>query len=204
MQMSQDRYDKAIRNHLLNVLYPRPPFAVIRPKRWMASTDINPRLVGYLRQLFPEVRLIYLVRNGIEVVSSRMVFEGFKDRPFAWQCEVWAQAEKMVRWGAAQNYFYLVRHESLLDRKSVTRVLAGLWSWLGLKNDPRCAEVMATNSYHPTILTNETPGDAKNLDRRKGRWEFWSDEERSIFVDTCSSAMAYLGYEIPWLARPTE
>lgn len=204
MQMSQHRYDKAFRNLLLNVLYPRPPFAVTLPKRWMATTDINPRLVGYLRELFPDVRLIYLVRNGIEVVSSRMVFEGFKDRPFAWQCEVWARAEEMARWGVEQDYFYLIRHESLLDRESISRVLAGLWSWLGLKNDPRCAEALATDSYHPTIFTGEATGDAKNLNRRKARWDFWSDEQRDIFVNTCSSAMTYLGYDIPWCARTKE
>jgi hypothetical protein len=204
MQMSQDRYDKAFRNLLLSVLYPRPPLAITRPKRWMASTDINPRLAEYLRQLFPDVRLVYLVRNGIEVVSSRMLFEGFKDGPFRWQCEVWAKAEGMVRWGVEQNYFYLIRHESLLDRDSISRVLTGLWSWLGLKDNPRCAEALTNSNYHPTTFASEASSAVNDLLHRKSRWEFWSDEQRNMFVEHCSSAMAYLGYEIPWCDRATK
>lgn len=204
MQMSQDRYDKVFRNLILSILYPRPPLTITQQKRWMASTDINSRLAEYLRQLFPEMRVIYLVRNGIEVVSSRMVFEGFKDRPFGWQCEVWAKAEEMVRWGVEQDFFFLIRHESLLDRRSTSLVLTELWSWLGLKNDQRCAEALAANIYHPTSFAGETSSTAKNLLGRRSRWEFWSDEQRNVFIKYCSSAMAYFGYEIPWLARNTK
>ena len=204
MQMSQDRYDKVFRNLILSVLYPGPQLAVIQAKRWMASTDINPRLAEYLRQLFPEMRLVYLVRNGIEVVSSRMVFEGFKDRPFEWQCEVWAKSEKMARWGVKRDYFYLIRHESLLDEHSISRVLTGVWSWLGLKNDPCCAEALAANTFHPTTFAGEASSTVKNLLTRKSRWEYWSDEQRNVFVKYCSSAMNYFGYEIPWLTRDTK
>jgi len=201
MQMSQSRYDKAFRNLILNVLYPRPPLAMRMPKRWMASTDINPRLVGYFRQLFPDTRLIYLVRNGIEVVSSRMVFDGFKDRPFTWQCEVWAKAAEMVRWGVGQDYFYLIRHESLLEPQSIQRVFSDLWSWLGLKDDPKCAEALSNFTYHPTTFAGEAASVDDDLHNRKSRWEYWSADQRHIFVEICSSAMDDLGYEIPWRAR---
>jgi len=198
MQMSQGKYDKVFRNLLLNVLYPRPPLTISPPKRWMASSDINPRLVGYLPQLFPNVRIVYLVRNGIEVVSSRMVFEGFKEQPFEWQCEVWAKAEEMVRWGVEQDNFYLIRHDSLLDRESISHVFTDLWTWLGLKNDPRCADALSTETYHPTKFPSEGSDTTMDLRRRKSRWEFWTDEQRDIFTNTCASAMRYFGYPIPW------
>lgn len=201
MQMSQSRYDKAFRNLILNVLYPRPPLAMTLPKRWMTSTDINPYLVRYFRQLFPDTRLVYLVRDGVEVVSSRMVFDGFKDRPFTWQCEVWAKAEEMVRWGVGEDYFYLIRHESLLEPKSIQRVLSDLCSWLGLKYDTHCAEALSNNTYHPTTFGGEAASAPRDLHSRKSRWEYWTDEQREIFVKICSSAMDYLGYEIPWCAR---
>lgn len=201
MQMSQCRYDKAFRNLILNVLYPRPPLAMTLPKRWLTSTDINPCLVRYFRQLFPDTRLVYLVRDGVEVVSSRMVFDGFKDRPFTWQCEVWAKAEEMIRWGVGEDYFYLIRHESLLEPKSIQRVLSDLCSWLGLKYDTQCAEALSNNTYHPTTFGGEAASAARDLHSRKSRWEYWTDEQREIFVKICSSAMDYLGYEIPWCAR---
>jgi len=114
------------------------------------------RLVGYLQQLFPNVRLVYLVRNGIEVVSSRMVFDGFKDRSFEWQCQVWAKAEEMARWGAEQKNFYLIRHESLLDPESASHVFTALSKWLDLKNDPRCSDALRTEIYHPTKFPAES------------------------------------------------
>jgi hypothetical protein len=198
MQMGQRRYDKTFRNLLLNVLYPRPPFTLTLPKRWMASSDINPKLFGYLRQLFPDVRLIYLVRNGIEVVSSRMVFEGFKDRPFEWQCDVWSESAEMVRWGSEQDNFFLIRHESLLDQESIDRVFSDMWLWMGLYNDPQCAGTMRTNTYHPTTFPGEKPASNEILYRRKSRWKYWTNEQREVFTNHCASAMQYLGYEIPW------
>lgn len=198
MQMSQNKYDRTFRNLLLHLLYPRPSLAIIPPKRWMASTDINPRLVGYLRQLFPNIRLIYLVRNGIEVVSSRMVFEGFKDRPFEWQCEVWARSVDIARWGSEQDFFYLLRHESLLNPESTVHTLSELWSWLGLNNEPRCADVLQTHSYHPTTFPGEEPASKESLHKRKSRWEYWNEKQREIFTKQCAPAMLYFGYEIPW------
>jgi hypothetical protein len=198
MQMSQEKYDKVFRNLLFNVLYPSPPLSISRPKRWMASSDINPRLVGYLQQLFPNVRIVYLVRNGIEVVSSRMVFEGFKGQSFQWQCEVWAKAQEMVRWGVEQDNFYLIRHESLLERESISQVFTGLWTWLGLKNDSRCADAMRAATYHPTKFPSEGSEVMMNLRKRESRWEFWTAEQRKIFTDRCASAMDYFRYEIPW------
>jgi hypothetical protein len=201
MQMSQGKYDKVFRNLILGVLYPQPALFTRAPKHWMALSDLNPCLAVYLRQLFPGVRIIYIVRNGIEVVSSRMVFEGFKDRPFAWQCEVWAKSEDMVRWGREQDNFFLIRHETLLDVESVSRVFNDFWTWLGIKNEQRCADALWHNSYHPTQFPSETPIAGSDLHTRKSRWEFWTDEQRQTFAKHCASAMAYLGYEIPWPAE---
>lgn len=199
MQMSPSRYNKAFRNLILGMLYPRPVLRITKTGRWMVSTDITPPLAEYLKELFPEMRLIYLVRNGIEVVSSRMVFDGFRERPFSWQCEIWARAEPMIRWGLEQDYFYLIRHESLLDRESVSQVFGDLWRWLGLKDDSRCLETLTGSIYHPTSFANEDSSKACDLRNRTSRWEFWDDEQRDIFVKHCSSAMAFLNYKIPWL-----
>jgi Sulfotransferase family len=198
MQMGQERYDKAFRNLILNVLYPRPRFSLKTPTHWMALSDITPRLAQYLKQLFPKARIVYIVRNGIEVVSSRMVFEGFKNRPFNWQCEVWAKAEETARWGQQQDNFFLIRHETLLDQDTTARVFDELWTWLGLKNDFRCVEALWSKSYHPTILSSEDAGTSADLRQRTLRWKYWNEEQRQIFASRCAAGMQYFGYEIPW------
>ena len=201
MQMGQERYDKAFRNMILNVLYPRPRFSFSMPKRWMALSDINPRLAGYLRQLFPEVRVVYIVRNGIEVVSSRMSFEGFKDRPIEWQCDVWAKSAEMAAWGQQQDNFFLIRHETLLNRETALHVFSSLWDWLGLKDEPVCVEALWSNSYHPTTFSGEDTRSSIDLCHRDQRWKYWTGEQRQAFEVRCGAAMEFFGYEMPWTSR---
>ena len=198
MQMSQRKYDKTFRNTLLSVLFPQPaPFRPL-PKAWMAHSDITLPLAGYLRQLFPALRIVYIVRNGIEVVSSRMLFEGFKDRPFEWQCEVWGKAAEMIRWGTTQDHFFLIRHEDLLSQNTSSRVLDNLWTFLGLKPEQRCADALRNQRYHPTKSPLEAAAAEDNLQTRAQRWQFWSEAERQCFTAHCAEAMTFLGYDLPW------
>jgi hypothetical protein len=197
MQMSQRKYDKTFRNTLLRSFSAPALFSPL-PKAWMAHSDITLPLAGYLRQLFPALRIVYIVRNGIEVVSSRMLFEGFKDRPFEWQCEVWAKAAEMIRWGATQDHFFLIRHEELLSQNTSSRVLDNLWSFLGLKPEQRCADALRNQWYHPTKSPLEAAEVADNPQTRAQRWRFWNEAERQCFIDHCAEAMTFLGYDLPW------
>jgi hypothetical protein len=201
MQMSQEKYDKVFRNLILAVLFPRPAVFRIMPGYWMALSDLNPRLAGYFRQLFPTVRIVYTVRNGIEVVSSRMVFDGFRKHPFDSQCEVWAKAEDMAKWGREQDNFFLIRHEMLVDKETALQVFTDLWSWLGLRNEHKCIDALWSSSYHPTKFPGEDPRTSADLRSRSLRWEFWTDDQRREFTIQCAPAMEFFGYEIPWLRR---
>jgi hypothetical protein len=56
---------------------------------------------------------------------------------------------------------------------------------------------MRTKTYHPTKFPNEGSDTAMDLRRRKSRWEFWTNEQRTVFTNHCASAMDYFGYKIP-------
>lgn len=184
---------------LLNLLWPK----VVRqsPKFLMAHSNLDPDTAEYLCKLFPGTKIIYLVRNGIEVVSSRIVFNGFKDKSFESQCEVWAKSRVMANWGSKKDEFFLVRHEELLNANWVELVFQKIWEWLGLLPDDHCVKSFCESKYHSTRFPLEGEEAAHDLHKRKERWRLWTDLQREIFVKYCQSTMEYFQYEIPWLIK---
>jgi hypothetical protein len=197
MQVDDAAYDAAFRQLMCELLWapPRDP----PPNRLLAFTALSPTRADFLCRLFPGVKIAYLLRNGIEVVASRQRYSGFADRPFGEHCKVWALARKLIQWGRDRDDFMLIRHEHLLNTRSLTSTLDRLWSWIGLRTEPASERFLRDNCLHPTRAGDEQrlPGDA--LGDRSDRWRSWTPSERQVFLETCGEAMASLDYPIPWL-----
>jgi hypothetical protein len=158
-----------------------------------------------LCRLFPgqagaaRVRIVYLVRNGIEVVSSRLRFGNFVDLPFRQHCEVWARSVEMAEWGRDRDDFMLLRHERLLEDRTLADSLEAFWTFAGLPAEAKIFERLLNVCYHPTSEDGaSSPGET--LRERADRWRDWTDEQRLTFADVCGEAMRYWGYEMPWLS----
>lgn len=202
MRVQDKVYDAHFRSLVLRLLWPRPSLDTKKPERLLAYSNLNPFAADYLLRLFPTVRIVYIVRNGIEVVSSRMRFESFKHRDAAAHSETWRLSHDMARWGAERREFLLVRHEWLAERGGPERMMRAILPFLGLREHAPCVEAFGEGLIHPTSDRGDSMIEAKGvadaLRSRAERWRSWSDEEREAFESRCGEAMAYFGYEVPW------
>ncbi len=212
MRVTPARYDEVFRRTLLELLWPTtgcgPGVEIARVDRGLGEvralhmfTALTPERAAYLRRLFPggRVKVVHIVRNGIEVVSSRIRFEGFKSQGFEGQCRVWAEDAAMWREGLKRSDTLIVRHERL--RADAAGVLGEVWRLAGFSGEAshcqQSIDLLEGKIYHPTP---EEPGAAANteLEQRASRWQGWTSEDRAAFDRICGEAMRELGYAMPW------
>lgn len=195
MRVSDIDYDAAFRRLVRSLLWPaaRTP----APQRLLAFSDLTPDRADYLVRLFRGVRIVYVVRNGIEVVASRMRYEGFRHQPFDTHAVVWSRAMEMARWGEGREDFLVVRHENLIAGAGPEDETARICSFLGLSYAAACANNLRQKEYHPTPELKARAHVAPLADRSR-RWRDWSPKELEVFDATCAEAMDYFGYERPW------
>ncbi len=198
MRVDDAAYDAAFRELLLTILWPRP--RDLLPARLLAFSDITPDRADYLIRLFPGAKILYVVRNGIEVVSSRMRHHGFNQQPFETSAVIWSQAMDIARWGEARADFFLVRHEHLIAPGGPQRATAAICDFLGIPFHDACARNLQTRNYHPTpeIVTHIAAA-PPSLHTRAQRWKDWLPEQVNFFAHRCSAAMEYFGYDRPWI-----
>lgn len=201
MRVPKSNYDRQFRLLLLHLLWPKVMRGKQRPQGIMAASDLTAKRADYLLEAFPQARIVYIIRNGIAVLSSRMSHPNFCHVPFAQHCQIWTRAQEMVAWGADSAHnssFCLVRQEELLDaamaRKTFERIFADL-------NLPFCQaglDVVLQKTFHPTSFQREDVAKSNDLTKRGERWRLWTTEQRKTFESVCGDAMRELGYEIPW------
>lgn len=193
MRVDDATYDRLFRDLTLSLLWPRARSKT--PSRLLAFSNITPHAGEYLAGLFPGLKIVYIVRNGIEVIASRMRFESFRSRPVDDHSIAWSQSATLAKWGAARSDFLLVRHERLIAEGGPAAEVERILGFLSL---PPCAANLSGTTYHPTPekLTEATA--PKPLSTRSERWKDWSLDQLTIFDRIAGHAMEYFGYERPW------
>lgn len=191
-------YDRQFRLLLLNLLWPQPRRGTNRPRALLATSDLTPPRADYLMRVFPHARIAYIVRNGIEVVSSRCVHPHFSGAPFEEHCRAWCACHAMAQWGQANPSFVLVRQDTLLDIECARTTINATLAALGLPQEPRCSDVLLRRQFHPTQVAGEAREEAGDLRRRHERWRHWSAVQQDRFAILCGPAMDYFDYPIPW------
>lgn len=195
MRVSDDAYDAAFRRLLLSLLWPsaRTP----SPARLLAFSALTVDRAEYLVRLFPGVRIIYIVRNGIEVIASRMRHHGFRHEPFGSHAAEWSRCVDIARWGEGREDFLLLRHEEVIAPGGPEGQTARICDFLGIPFSDACAKNLGRTTYHPTPEL-KPGGAAAPLTTRSERWRDWSPDELEQFDAICSDAMRFFGYERPW------
>lgn len=207
MVVDQQRYDTIFRQTIESLIWPDQNLQD-RPLRMAAINPAGSQL-GYLLDLFPESKIIGLVRNGIEVVSSRMAFDSFADQPFETHCAVWNRSLSVIRWGAENpELFRLFRQEWFYQPDVLKVELDRAFEWVEVRPSELVLNHFNQTLRHPTDSIAEI--DAQKFadateDQKKeyflskrDRWQSWSDTQRRVFADICGAGMEQLGYEIPW------
>ena len=192
MAVTQAEYDLIHRRTILWLAWPEAPRDPM-PAALCTYTNLDPNAADYLLQVFPRARVAYLVRNGVEVVASRMRFEPFASDSFEENCRRWSQSAGMAAWVTEhRDVAGLVRHEALRDPERTESTLASVLALVGVDFERACADVVRGRVFHPTDA-------ADNLEKRADRWQTWSDAERDTFARSCQDGMRQLDYPLPWL-----
>jgi hypothetical protein len=172
--------------------------ALIRPARWCAKTFPTKNVADALQLLYPDVRFVYIVRNGLEVVQSMTKYVGFREREFEAHCQAWAKS--MRTYGYLLDYPTAVslRHEEL--RTDPEGVFGRIWPMLDLRPDRGVVEFVKTTVVHPLDRRTASRTSATvEFAKRSVPYETWNDQQRMMFVEICGEEMGKAGYQIPYI-----
>ena len=203
MVVENAEYQAAFRDLLIRLIWPERRSCRIR----MAAINPTGDLLPTLTNLFPECKSVALVRNGIEVISSRMEYASFAQQSFETHCKTWLRSQGVVQWGASnEDRFQLFRHEWFYDPEFLTDRLGELYDWLDVAQSDAPLRNFQEHLVHPTGVkeTEKRPVDWSQQQRKeyfqskRERWKNWTSEQRTTFEKLCSGFMEQLGYSIPW------
>lgn len=187
-------HKRVFKNTILDTTF---PLIFDKHKLNALCCDLRVESLNQLVELFNEnLKIIYIVRNGIEVVASRMIKKQFAHFTFEENCRIWAYSEKIIRHAINFPQFHLVRHEDFLSEQNLIETYTSIFNHLGIVFEPNCIEFVRENFCHPTlILSDDKIKD--NLSERSKRWKNFSEEQKKLFNNICGKPMSYLNYPIP-------
>lgn len=204
MRVDQDKYDDSFRRLICDLTWPDTELR----SRSVHFAAINPSSdqLDFLCQIFPNAKFVCLVRNGLEVVCSRMKHQSFAGNEFESQCRTWNRCAEMIDWGEANpDRFFLFRHEWTYDSGLVESKLDELFDWTGVSSDP--AVVANIRNVIDCMPTTQTPKEFSQMDdaekqiyfrEKANRCRDWSDDQRREFKKLCQPLMDRLGYAVPF------
>ncbi|GAA5510328.1 hypothetical protein Rcae01_05836 [Novipirellula caenicola] len=188
------------RRTLLDLYWPTANWRT--PEEYSAISTysmLDPRSAIGLKEAFPRLAICYIIRNGIEVISSYQSFRGFKEMTFEDVCKLWALRQDMLQYQSSRPHIFLCRYEWLIrDTPKFKQTLESAFQSIGLEFNQACLAPLSKR-FHPTRFAGESRHAAKDPKQRSQRWKLWSDEQRETFVRICGEAMTHHQYEIPWL-----
>ena len=213
MAIGQREYNLLFRNLIHKLIWPEDE----RSDRPVYMAAINPQAnqLDYMRQVFPGCKFVSLVRNGIEVVSSRMKYPSFAAASFSAHCQVWNRSAEVHRWASCNPEDCLIlRHEWFYQPQRMNQWMLKLSNMLGIEYSPLPEQAILQSLQHPTSsrmpmgpadFANSTIQDKKRyFQSKRERWRSWTNQQRQRFTDLCAAPMRQLGYELPWQNESAE
>lgn len=164
---------------------------------WAAKTSLRAATFDKFHSIFGDFKVIYIIRNGIEVVNSSRHFAGFKSLEFAGLCQRWKTSLESNRFLEAAQNCAVIRHQELVADPAGT--LAGAFLRVGLPQDAGPAEFIAQNVFNSSFSAESKDVESKDAFRTRlsDAWNKWTGEEQEVFLALCGEEMARYGFEIP-------
>jgi len=177
------------------------PMAMSRTGCWVVRTFPDAEAAEGLQRLFPKVKFIYIHRNGIEVVASRMKYKAFRHERFETHCEVWASSAEKFRYLQELDCAITVSHGDLVAQRQET--FDAIIDFLGLDQDGGPARFAESTMVIPRDIPREKErlsgvDVTKLFEERPPSYLEWDRKQKYLFKRICSRAMQQLGYEIPF------
>ena len=194
IKTSNDQHLRLFKNLILDTTFPE---ANSHSKINTLFCDLRIESFKQLLNIFGDnCKIVYIVRNGVEVVASRMTKPQFKHFTFEDNCKIWAQSMNVVKSALDSQHFLLLRHENMLNGEDLTVMYEMLFKHLKVSFQLDYVEFVKENFCHPTKLNSEDK-QIKSLVNRKNRWSKFNEKDKETFMDICADAMDYFGYTIP-------
>ena len=201
LAVTEQELQANFRNALWHTLFPIDGWSNgegTSPAAVSTFSALRSEVADFLIEFLPNVHIVNIVRNGLEVVASRMAHEHIGKRSFREHCIAWAAAMDIIGWGKSNKQFSLIRHETFLDPDATAKTFRELFSTLELVQDDASTQFVCGGLINTTRLENDTDQSVDDLANRKERWRSWTDSQRETFTEICRPAMLSLGYEMPW------
>ena len=192
-----DQFAATFRAAAFQILFPRKIWPAQVPQAVSTFSSLKQDVFPRLRDLLPQVKLLNIVRNGIEVVSSRMRHRAIGQLPFERHCQAWSRAVDVFEWADGKPFFKGVRHEQLLVGRA-TGLFQEIQQWAGLEDSDECHQFVEQNLINTTSGPQESIRRPAELTARAERWRDWTADQRIQFEQICGPAMNYFEYPIPW------
>lgn len=164
---------------------------------WCAKTFPNEVEAQGLAILYPNLKILYIYRNGCDVVYSRMKFRGMSHMEFEQQCSFWAKSVEKYAYLGCMEQALSVRQEDLASHPD--EVFSSVQSFIGVDYEAGPTRFAQTSLIHSLGNRTETDVDVQDvLVNRPRGYTTWTSEQKKTFTDLCSEGMKKLGYEIPF------
>jgi hypothetical protein len=165
-------------------------------KIWGCKVSPDAEGAHGLEWLFPSLRFVYIVRNGIDVVYSMSRFISFRDRPFERLCRDWSERVWRYEYLTKRQNAIRIRFEDFLDQPEET--LAKVLGCLDLPLETRVTNFCRQNLVHPLDGPSVRTNPKSVLRNRPAPHTAWSESQKKVFRQVCENAMNHLDYSIPF------
>ena len=143
-------------------------------------------------EYLPGLRIIYIIRNGIEVVNSHLNYHGFNNLTFEECCKRWALSLNEYKFLENSTFATFIRHEELVVNPK--KVFDKIFSEAGMSYSIE-PESYIKNSLHNSSFSNDKSCDVLSiLSERSRALEGWSNEMKNTFHMICGSKMNEYAY----------
>lgn len=175
----------------------RTPLGFFKKTCWAAKTFPPEVVARGLAVLYPDMKILYIIRNGIDVVHSKTKFHGFKDNHFDEHCRQWKYQVDKYTYVSSYAQALKVRHEDLVSNPN--DLFSKIFLFLGFANNDGPIDFVKSTLVHPLDKSTEKGIDAvKIIADREDPSERWTMEQKEIFKSICGKCMVDNGYSINW------
>ena len=147
-----------------------------------------------LRWLYPKAKIIYIYRNGIDVVYSMTKYGTFSTRDFETLCKLWDNCINKFSFLLDFPDSITVRYEDFLNSPKI--VFRQICDFLNIENDNRPEEYTANNMLHPLDKGHLKKNPRDEMKKRVPAYSIWTQNQKEIFKKTCSNSMNKMNYDI--------
>ena len=174
-----------------------PDVSIFKKTHWCAKANPSSEQYEALAELFPKLRIIYVIRNGIDVVHSRTKHRGFAHEEFPDHCMWWRALFNRYRYISRIESAIEVRHEQLVAEPE--RLFRDAFDHIGVDYHRAPINFVKSTLVIPFDQPTQVGVDVKQVfATRKPPYEGWSVEQRETFKKICGDTMREAGYEVPF------